>query len=185
VSHSPYWQSSAIFVTEDDAQNGPDHVDAHRVPSLVISPYTAQSIPRTVSNHYDTAAMVRTIELILGLKPLSQYDATARPMWEVFGSQPDTAPYTALPQGVTSGTTTLRSFGARESQHLNFALPDSAPAGVLNRILWHSVRGARSPYPGTHPYGVPRLPSSHYMWGQMAGRSLPRYNAGTLGPPLG
>jgi len=93
VSHSPYWKDTAIFVTEDDAQDGPDHVDAHRTESLVISPYTAQAAPRVDHALYDTASMVRTIELILGLQPMSQFDANATPMWRAFTGTPDTTPY--------------------------------------------------------------------------------------------
>jgi len=183
VSHSPYWSSTAIFVVEDDAQNGPDHVDSHRTEALVISPYTSQSSARADSTHYDTAAMVRTIELILGLKPLSQYDATATPMWRVFAGQADTAPYTAIPQGVTTGTTVAGMFGAKESNQLNFALPDHASALTLNHILWHAIKGARTPYPGADPYGIPVPSTSAYAWSALSSAAYPLLNVhGT--PPL-
>jgi hypothetical protein len=87
VSTSPYWASTAIFVTEDDAQNGPDHIDAHRTTSFMISPYTSRPEPRVEHGLYDTAAMLRTMELILGLRPLSQFDADAMPMWQMFPGQ--------------------------------------------------------------------------------------------------
>jgi hypothetical protein len=173
VSHSPYWSSTAIFVVEDDAQNGPDHVDSHRTTALVISPYTAQSSPRADSTHYDTAAMVRTIELILGLKPLSQYDATALPIADLFGAQGDTTPYSAIPQGVISGVTTAHMYGALQSGQLNFALPDQASAQALNRILWHAMKGARTPYPGLNPYGVSMPKPSHYLWGELGSAKDP------------
>src|SRR5262249_27307870 len=91
VSHSKHWKETAIFVIEDDAQNGPDHVDAHRTVGLVISPYTKRS--HVDSTQYSTVSMIRTIELILGLSPLSQYDAAARPMFASFTDKPDLAPY--------------------------------------------------------------------------------------------
>jgi hypothetical protein len=147
VSHSKYWASTAIFITEDDAQNGPDHVDSHRTTSLVISPYTSQASPRAEHTHYDTAAMLRTIELILGMKPLSKFDAEATPMWQMFSSKPDTAPYTALPQTVPLTRNTLQSYGARESAHMDFAVSDDIPMDKLNRILWHAIKGSHAPYP--------------------------------------
>jgi phosphoesterase family protein len=94
VSHSPYWASTAIFVLEDDSQDGPDHVDAHRSVALVISPYTQHA---TVdSTHYDTASMLATIERLLGLSPMSTFDLRATPMWKAFGPRPDMRPYDAI-----------------------------------------------------------------------------------------
>jgi hypothetical protein len=91
VSHSKFWSSTAIFVLEDDAQNGPDHVDSHRSPAFVISPYThTGAIDSTM---YNTTSMLRTIELILGLRPMTQFDAAARPMFNAFSSQANAAPY--------------------------------------------------------------------------------------------
>ena len=86
VSHSKYWPETAIFVIEDDAQNGPDHVDAHRTVGLVISPYTKRK--SLDSTQYSTVSMIRTIELILGLPPLSQFDAAARPMFACSPTRP-------------------------------------------------------------------------------------------------
>src|SRR4029079_15546186 len=93
VSKSKYWPEMAIFVIEDDAQNGPDHVDAHRTVGLVISPYAKRKC--LDSTQYATVSMVRTIELILGLNPLSQYDAAANPMFACFSEKPDLTPYAA------------------------------------------------------------------------------------------
>src|SRR6202030_2373222 len=87
ISHSKYWPESAIFVIEDDAQNGPDHVDAHRTVGLVISTYTKRK--HLDSSQYSTVSMIRTIELILGLAPLSQFDAAARHMFASFTRKPD------------------------------------------------------------------------------------------------
>jgi hypothetical protein len=157
-------------------------VDSHRTEALVISPYTSQTSPRAESTHYDTAAMVRTIELILGLKPLSQYDATAMPLWHLFSATPDTAPYTAAAQSVTSGTTTVRMYGAQASTRLNFALPDQAWSPALNRILWHAIKGARTPYPGPGAYGIPQPHLTHYAWGTLGRVADPML--GIQGSPL-
>jgi hypothetical protein len=171
VSHSKYWASTAIFVTEDDAQNGPDRVDSHRTESLVISPYTAQATPRAEHGHYDTAAMLRTIELILGLGPLSKYDATATPMSAMFNSTPDVAPYDAIAPTVPAATNSPQSYGASQSKAINFALPDQAPTAELNRILWHAVKEA-TPYPG--PRDTAYDPARRrYVWGIMDRRANP------------
>lgn len=152
VSHSRYWPSTAIFVTEDDAQNGPDHVEAHRTVGFVISPYTSERHPGTDHTLYDTASMVRTIELILGLKPMSQYDATAVPMRRMFHRKPDLRPYTAAHETVsTSAVNTSRAFGVRASARMDFAEEDHAPMDALNHLLWHAIKGARVPYPRTSP----------------------------------
>ncbi|HWF18386.1 MAG TPA: alkaline phosphatase family protein, partial [Verrucomicrobiae bacterium] len=98
VSHSKFWPETAIFVLEDDAQSGPDHVDAHRSPALVISPYTRRGV--TDSTMYSTSSLLRTIELILGLQPMTQYDAEATPMFNTFQTQADTRPYDSLPPNV-------------------------------------------------------------------------------------
>ena len=102
-------------MTEDDAQNGPDHIDAHRTTSFVISPYTSRPEPRVEHGLYDTAAMLRTMELILGLRPLSQFDADAMPMWQMFHARPDVTPYSAATQTVpTSQVNPPNGVGAAE-----------------------------------------------------------------------
>jgi hypothetical protein len=93
VTHSNYWKESAILVVEDDAQNGPDHVDAHRSVALVISPFTRRDV--VDSTLYTTAGVLRTIELILGLPPMSQYDAAATPLYNAFTTSRTETPYTA------------------------------------------------------------------------------------------
>src|SRR5208282_5034168 len=90
-SQTKFWKETAIFVIEDDAQNGPDHVDAHRSVALVISPYTKRKF--VDSTMYSTSSLLRTMELILGLKPMSQFDAAARPMYNSFTAKPDPTPY--------------------------------------------------------------------------------------------
>lgn len=146
ISHSRYWKDSVIFVLEDDAQDGPDHVDAHRSVAFVISPYTRRgSLDSTL---YTTASMVRTIELILGLPPMSQYDAAATPMSAAFAGRPDLKPYTALPARVSvDETNDPAAYGSAASAAMNFEEPDRAPESELNEIVWKSVRGAGSPMP--------------------------------------
>ena len=95
ISHSPYWKNSAIFVVEDDSQNGADHVDGHRAPIQVISPWAAHG--KTISTYYSQISMVRTIEQILGAEPLNQKVAAATPMFDAFRSTPDKTPFTARP----------------------------------------------------------------------------------------
>jgi hypothetical protein len=159
VSHSKDWASTAIFITEDDAQNGPDHVDAHRTESLVISPYTQRAQPFVDHTLYDTAAMVRTMGLILGTRPLSQYDAHAVPMWRLFHASADLTPYKVLTNTVgTAALNTADSFGASLSASWNFDTEDQAPMGSLNQVLWGAVKGANTPYP-TQPGAQPAQPA--------------------------
>jgi len=99
ISHSKYWKDSAIFVVEDDSQNGPDHVDGHRAPIQVISPWAVHG--RTVSTYYSQISMVRTIEQILGAEPLNQKVAAATPMYDAFQRTPDLTPYDARPNRVS------------------------------------------------------------------------------------
>ncbi len=146
VTKSRYWKDSVIFVLEDDAQDGPDHVDAHRSVAFVISPYTRRGA--LDSTLYTTASMLRTIELILGLPPMSQYDAAATPMYACFTAKPDGTPYTALPARVSlDEKNDPEAYGAAASAAMNFEVPDRAPEFELNEIVWKSVRGAESPMP--------------------------------------
>ena len=146
ASKSRFWKQMAIFVIEDDAQNGPDHVDAHRTAGLVLSPYCKQG---TVdSTLYTTASMVRTIELILGLPPLTQYDAGATPMFNCFGTTPQLVEYTpVMPQVDLYARNTKQSPGAEASAGMDFREYDHAPEEELNRILWEDAKGPNVPYP--------------------------------------
>lgn len=146
ISQSRFWKESAIFVLEDDAQNGPDHVDAHRSPAFAISPFSKR---RAVdSTLYTTSGMLRTMELILGLEPMSQYDAAATPMYNAFQPTPDTTPYKALPARVrTDERNVSTAWGAEASMRMNLREADLAPELELNEIIWRSVRGAHSPMP--------------------------------------
>lgn len=140
ISHSPVWKESIIFVLEDDAQDGPDHVDAHRSIAWVISPYSK----RHTVNHtmYSTSGMLRTIELILGLPPMSQYDAAATPMWDCLGSLADTTSFTAIQAQVDINE---RNTGEKNtSSKFNFKSPDLVPNRLLNNDIWKSVKGVES-----------------------------------------
>lgn len=144
ISHSKFWPESAIFVVEDDAQNGPDHVDAHRTIAFVISPYVKRGA--VDSNMYSTSSMLRTIELILGLQPMSQFDAAARPMFNSFQPRPDLTPYTVLPPNVDlEAINGEHAWGGK--LNMNFAKEDAADDLLLNEVIWRSVRGENSPMP--------------------------------------
>ncbi len=140
ISHSRYWADSAIFVLEDDAQNGPDHVDAHRSPAFVISPYTRRG---TVdSTLYTTSGVLRTMELILGLPPMSQYDASAEPMYRVLGTTPTLTPFTRREARVPlDEMNTPDNPDAQASAAMDLDQADMAPELALNEIVWRSVRG--------------------------------------------
>lgn len=146
ISHSKFWPQTAIFVIEDDAQNGPDHVDAHRTVALVISPFTKR---RAVdSSFYSTSSMLRTMELILGLAPMSQFDAAALPMYASFQARPNLAPYVHRPANVDLNAKNLAdAWGAAESERMNLAQEDRADDLLLNEVVWRSVKGADSPMP--------------------------------------
>ena len=135
ISHSAIWKESAIFVLEDDAQNGPDHVDAHRSILLAISPFSRRGV--VDSTLYTTSGVLRTMELILGLPPMSQYDAGATPMYNAFSTTPSLAPYTFLPARVPMDLKNdWNSPGAAASLRMNFSAPDLAPDLELNQIIW-------------------------------------------------
>jgi hypothetical protein len=144
VTHSRFWPQTAIFVVEDDAQNGPDHLDAHRTTAYVISPYTRRGV--VDSTMYSTSSMLRTMELILGLRPMSQFDAAARPMFNSFQAASDLRPYQARPANVNlEERNEKRAWGS--GLKMNFAREDAADDLLLNEAIWRSVRGAGSPMP--------------------------------------
>ncbi|MDE3066328.1 MAG: beta-propeller fold lactonase family protein [Verrucomicrobiota bacterium] len=146
VSHSKFWPQTAIFVLEDDAQDGPDHVDAHRSPAFIISPYARHGA--VDSTMYSTSSMLRTMELILGLQPMTQFDAAATPMFNAFQARPDLRPYDAAPPQVDlQERNTAKSWGSAASGKMNFSREDATGEQQLNEIIWHSVRGANSPMP--------------------------------------
>ena len=148
LSKSKFWKELAIFVVEDDAQNGSDHVDAHRTVALVVSPYCKRHY--VDSSLYSTSSMLRTMELILGLKPMSQFDAAARPMYAAFQSEADTRGYQHRPAGVDlQARNPETGWGVERSARLDFSREDAADDLLLNEIVWKSVRGpaARMPAP--------------------------------------
>jgi hypothetical protein len=139
ISHSRDWESTVVFVLEDDAQNGADHVDEQRSTLYVASPYAH---PGVHHDHYTTVSVLRTIEIVLGMPPLSTYDAGALPLYDAFTATPDTTPYDALAEPYDVNTKNGRTaYAARESARLDFTHEDRVPDGVLNDILWHAVRG--------------------------------------------
>lgn len=146
ASHSRFWNQMAIFIIEDDAQNGPDHVDAHRTAGLVVSPFCKRGF--VDSTLYTTASFVRTMELILGLPPLTQYDAGATPMFNSFQNSAQVVPYNCLPPRVdVLARNTRNSPGAKQSAGMNFRDYDLAPEDELNRVLWLAAKGPNEPYP--------------------------------------
>ncbi len=146
LSRSKFWPTTAIFVVEDDAQNGPDHVDAHRTIAYVISPYTKR---RSVdSTMYSTSSMLRTMELILGLKPMSQFDAAAIPMFRSFQSKPDLTPYDTRPITVdVTEKNVATAWGADKARLMDFTKEDAADDLLLNEMIWRSIKGADQPMP--------------------------------------
>src|SRR5262249_52856205 len=165
ISHSRYWKDSAIFVTEDDSQDGLDHVDGHRTVGLVISPYVKHG--RVDSTFYSIINVFRTVEQILGLSPVNQFDSAAEPMFDVFTPKPDFAPYIARPNHIPldemnspmAGLTGLQRQLAKFSLTIDSSDPDSADADMLNRAIWHSVKGFDTPYNHGRPIArrAPRL----------------------------
>ncbi len=146
ISHSPFWGSTAVFVIEDDAQNGPDHVDCHRTTAYVLSPYIKRGL---VDRHfYNTDSLLRTIELLLHLQPMTRYDAVAPPL-RAFTATPDLTPFTALLPDKTllDQRNTSASYGAAQSRRLDFRDADAAPDAAVNTLLWRSIKGASVPLP--------------------------------------
>jgi YVTN family beta-propeller protein len=194
VSHSEYWKDSVIFVVEDDSQNGADHVDGHRAPIQVISPWAVHG--KTVSTYYSQISMVRTIEQILGAEPLNQKVAAATPMFDAFQSSPDYTPYDALPNRVSltenigtapacglddpAGPLTAKSAPVPEEfvsysaawekwaakQHLSgkHPTPDFANPEQMNRFTWYDAHHWELPYPGD-----PKI----YLPSEVPGAALP------------
>ncbi len=156
-SKSRFWRQMAIFVVEDDAQNGSDHVDAHRTVALAISPFIQRhSVDSTL---YSTSSMLRTIELILGLDPMSQFDASARPMFKSFSPQPDFSPFTHRPARVDVNARNTRNAPlAAVSARLNLEVEDRADDLLFNEIIWKAVKGndALMPPPVRAAFIMPR-----------------------------
>ena len=147
VSHSPYWDDTAIFILEDDAQNGADHVDAHRSIALVISKYAPGSVEHPTVHHafYTTVNMIHTMEVLLGLPPMNANDAYAPEMAPLFAGAGEQAPYEAdyrnRDNGMIYQANAGNAPGAKQSSKLDFSHADAADADKLNAILWHAAKG--------------------------------------------
>ncbi|HXB92984.1 MAG TPA: bifunctional YncE family protein/alkaline phosphatase family protein [Puia sp.] len=146
ISKSPIWEQSVIFIVEDDAQNGPDHVDAHRTTAYLAGGY----VKRHYTDHtmYSTSSMVRTVELILGLPPMTQYDAAATPMWRCFTNTPDLTAFSSLPSNidltdVNPGGTRLAAL----AKGLDFSQVDRVPDHLMNIMVWKAVKGENAKVP--------------------------------------
>jgi YVTN family beta-propeller protein len=145
LSRSRFWKRTVVFVLEDDAQDGPDHVDSHRAPFLVISAYNRPHVWHRFTNTTDVLA---TIESLLSLSHLSQFDTYARPLRGIFAEQPDTTPYVALEPTVSrTELNPPKGPGAAESSRFDFRVEDLADDDRFNRVLWLAIKGDR-PYPG-------------------------------------
>jgi len=146
LSHSSIWKESAVFILEDDAQNGPDHVDAHRSPVYVVSPYAKRKA--VVHGMYSTSGVLRTMELILGLPPMSQYDAAAMPLYDCFTSTPDFTPYKSVAAEVDlEQKNVANNESSRRSAAFDLAEEDEAPDLDLNEVIWKYVKGEDSVMP--------------------------------------
>jgi hypothetical protein len=154
ISRSRFWKETCIFAVEDDPQAGWDHVSGYRTTAYVISPWTVRR--KVVSTQYNQTSILRTIELILGLPPMNIMDATATPMSDCFTDRPDYTPFVAVPNNVPldeMNPDPKRISDARlrrdalASARLPLREPDRCPEDLLNRILWHAMKGAHTPYP--------------------------------------
>ena len=147
LSKSPIWNETAVFILEDDAQNGADHVDAHRSTAYVAGGF----VKRNYVDHtaYSTSSMLRTMELILGLSPMSQYDAAAMPMWRCFDSVAKPSDFKAISPNVDLRTKNVaRNEWQRKSELFNFEKEDANNDVAFNLVLWHGLKGDKIPFPG-------------------------------------
>ena len=140
LSKSPVWKESVVFVLEDDAQDGPDHVDAHRSTAYVAGGFVKRGfIDHTM---YSTTSVLRTIELILGLKPMSQYDAAATPLWRCFSNTPDLTPFNAKPlQHDINEKNAVENAWQRKSETFDFSKEDRIPDREFTEVIWKAVKG--------------------------------------------
>ena len=154
VSHSSFWKNTCIIAVEDDPQDGWDHVSPYRTTAYVISPYTRRHA--VINTQYNQTSLVRTMELILGIPPMNQMDATATPMFDCFTATPDFTPYDAVTNQVpldemNPHPKTIKDAQLRKDAYVSARLPldkeDQCPEDVFNQILWRSVKGSQVPYP--------------------------------------
>jgi YVTN family beta-propeller protein len=154
ISHSRFWKETCILAIEDDPQDGWDHVSGYRTTAYVVSPYTKRG--EVIRTQYNQTSLLRTIELILGLPPMNIMDATATPMFDCFTDQPNFTPFTAVTNNVPLDqlnpdpkkiANPLLRKHAIASSRLPLSRPDQCPEDLLNRILWHAMKGPHEPYP--------------------------------------
>ncbi len=146
LSKSPIWKESVVFILEDDAQNGPDHIDAHRSPVYIAGPYVKRG--EVIHGMYSTSGVLRTIELILGLPPMSQYDAAAMPLFDCFTSKPNLTPYNAKPAQVNLEQRNIAvNQSSKRSALFNLADEDKVPDLILNDVIWKYVKGENAVMP--------------------------------------
>ena len=146
LSQSPIWKETAIFIVEDDAQNGPDHVDAHRTTAYLAGGF----VKRRFVDHtmYSTSSMLRTMELILGLPPMTQYDAAATPMWNCFSPKPDLSPFRAKPSNINlDDINTKNNALSKKSLEFDFCKEDRVPDLEFSELIWKAVKGENSIMP--------------------------------------
>lgn len=160
LSNSSIWKESAIFILEDDAQNGPDHVDAHRSTALIVSPYTKRKfVDHTM---YSTSSMLRTMELILGLPPMTQYDAAATPMWRSFTTNANFTKFNSVPSNVDLNEKNIAKTKIADlSSKLDFSDADLINDKLFNEILWKGLKGEKSIVPATKRSGFVQIISSN------------------------
>jgi YVTN family beta-propeller protein len=146
LSRSPVWKESVVFILEDDAQDGPDHVDAHRSTAYIAGGY----VKRRAIDHtmYSTTSVLHTIELILGFPPMSQYDASAEPLWRCFSEQPNLTTYEAKPlQTNINAVNAVENVWQRKSEGFDFSREDRVPDHVFTEVIWKAVKGENSIVP--------------------------------------
>jgi phospholipase C len=146
ISKSPIWENCVIFILEDDAQNGPDHVDAHRSPAYMAGGF----VKRNYVDHtmYSTSSMLRTIELILGLPPMSQYDASATSMFRCFTSKSDKTPFKSFPSNINLNELNPKGTKlAALSKGLDFSAVDRVPDDIMNNMIWKAIKGENATAP--------------------------------------
>jgi len=146
LSKSPVWKESVVFILEDDAQNGPDHIDAHRSPAYVVGPYVKRNA--VIHQMYSTSGMLRTMELILGLPPMSQYDAGALPLYNCFTNTSNVSAYAVKPAMIDIDKRNVAdNNSSKRSESFNFAKEDAVPDLDLNEVIWKYVKGENSVMP--------------------------------------
>ncbi len=146
LSHSSVWKESLILIVEDDAQNGPDHVDAHRSPAYIAGGFVKKNFVDHTA--YTTSSLLRTIELILGIPPMSQYDAAAVPLWRCMNNVPDHLPFTARPCRVDLDEKNLaKSIWQQKSERFDFSKEDMVSDAEFNEVIWKAVKGLDSQCP--------------------------------------